>query len=327
MIVSRTPYRLSLFGGGTDYPAWYKENTCSLVTASMNRYSHIFVKSLPPFFDCKTKISYSVIEKVNTLDEIKHPSIRACLQYLNINDGLSISYDGDLPANSGIGSSSNFTVGLLNALYTYKNIKQSKNILAKEAIQVEHNILNEAVGIQDQIAAAYGGIILLKMNSDWQVKNLILSPEYIAELESHILLGYSNISRLSEIQAKKKIDNIKEGKTLHYLKEISHIAYEAINNIVHESSIDTLGNLLNLNWNLKKNLAEGVSAEWMDSLYDVGIKNGAFGGKLMGAGGGGFFYFLAPPKYHNKIKKALPGIKIWVPIKFCFEGSKIITLE
>jgi D-glycero-alpha-D-manno-heptose-7-phosphate kinase len=327
MIVSKTPYRLSLFGGGTDYPVWYKENTCSLVTAAMNRYSHIFIKSLPPFFDHKTKITYSIIEKINQIEEIKHPSVRACLQYLNINDGLSIGYDGDLPANSGIGSSSSFTVGLLNALFTYKNIKQNKNTLAKEAIQVEHNILNEAVGIQDQIAAAYGGIILIKMNSDWHAKNLLLSQEYITELESHILLGYSNISRLSETQAKRKIDNIKEGSTLPYLKEISSIAYDAINNIVHESSIDSLGDLLNKNWQLKKNLAEGISSEWMDSLYNTGIKNGAFGGKLMGAGGGGFFYFLAPPRYHNKIKKALSSIKVWVPIKFCFEGSKILTLE
>ena len=211
MIVSKTPYRLSLFGGGTDYPDWFKINNCSIVTAAMNNYTYLFVKGLPPFFDYKTRISYSIIEKISSLDEIKHPSVKACLAHLNIDEGLSIGYDGELPARSGIGSSSSFTVGLLNTLYAYKGIKLTKRQLASEAIHVEHNIIKESVGIQDQIAAAYGGINLVKMGQDWSVKNLSLSDEYIKELESHILLGYSNVSRFAEIQSKKKIDNIKQG--------------------------------------------------------------------------------------------------------------------
>ena len=326
MIVSKTPFRLSLFGGGTDYPAWYENNQCSLITAAMNQYTYILIKNLPPFFDYKTRIMYSIVEKVNLLNEIKHPAVKACLSYLSIDDGMSIGYDGDLPARSGIGSSSSFTVGLLNALYAYKGIKLSKRQLAEEAINVEHNIIKESVGIQDQIAAAYGGINLVKMGQNWSVKNLSLSDEYIKELESHILLGYSNISRFAETQAKKKIDNIKEGKSENELKEISAIAYDAINTMIHEDDISKLGEYLKQSWEIKKKLADGITTDWIDEIYKTGIKYGAYGGKLMGAGGGGFFYFLAPPKLHNKIKQELISINIWVPFKFDFEGSRLLTL-
>jgi len=326
MIISKTPYRLSLFGGGTDYPDWFKNNPCSLITAAMSNYTYLFVKKLPPFFDHKTRIAYSILEKINSIDEIKHPSVKACLAYLNLDEGLSIGYDGELPARSGIGSSSSFTVGLLNSLYSYKGSKLGKRQLAEQAIHIEHNIIKESVGIQDQIAAAYGGINLVKMSNDWTVKKLSLSDEYIKELESHILLGYSNISRFAEVQAKKKIDNIKDGKSEKELREITSIAYEAINTLIHEDEMFKLGNLLNKNWELKKKLAEGITTDWIDELYQTGINNGAYGGKLMGAGGGGFFYFLAPPNLHNRIKESLTSIKTWVPFKFDFEGSRLLTL-
>jgi len=327
MIITRTPYRLSLFGGGADYPAWFESRETKIISAAMANYSNLYVKSLPPFFDYKIRITYNKIENTNTIDEIEHPSVRACLQYLEINDGISIGYDGDLPARSGIGSSSSFTVGLLNALYAYKNKKKNSYELAMEAINVEQNVIGETVGVQDQIKAAYGGIKVIELSgANIKVRDLKISDNYIEDLEEHIMLGFSGISRLSEVQAKKQVDSIKEGKSVHTLEAMQKLTNEALRIFEHESSsaIKDIGLLLQEQWNYKRTLTDSVSSDNINSIYNAAIEAGAYGGKLMGAGGGGFFMLIAPPEAQQKIKNKLKQINVWIPFKFDFEGSKII---
>ena len=327
MIITKTPYRLSLFGGGADYPAWFVSRETKIVSAAMANYSNLYVRTLPPFFEYKIRVTYNRIENTNTIEEIQHPSVRACLQYVGINNGISIGYDGDLPARSGIGSSSSFTVGLLNALYAYKGITKNSFELATEAINVEQNIIGESVGVQDQIMAAYGGIKVIELSgANIKVRNLKIPDSYVDEFESHIMLGFSGISRLSEVQAKKQVDSIKEGKSVQTLEAMQKLTYEALRIFEHESSsaIKDIGLLLQEQWNYKRTLTDSVSNSDINSIYDAAIQAGAYGGKLMGAGGGGFFMFLAPPEMHQNIKDKLKQINVWIPFKFDFEGSKII---
>ena len=327
MIITKTPYRLSLFGGGADYPAWFVSRETKIVSAAMANYSNLYVRTLPPFFEYKIRVTYNRIENTNTIEEIQHPSVRACLQYVGINNGISIGYDGDLPARSGIGSSSSFTVGLLNALYTYNGIKKDAFELANEAINVEQNIIGESVGVQDQIMAAYGGIKVIELSgANIKVRDLRIPDSYVEDLEEHIMLGFSGISRLSEVHAKKQVDSIKEGKSVQTLEAMQKLTCEALRIFEHESnsSIKDIGLLLQEQWNYKRTLADSVANSDINSIYDAAIEAGAYGGKLMGAGGGGFFMFLAPPELHQKIKDALKQINVWIPFNFDYEGSKII---
>jgi D-glycero-alpha-D-manno-heptose-7-phosphate kinase len=326
MIISKTPYRLSLFGGGADYPSWFTSNETKLVSAAMANYCYISVKELPPYFDYVNRVIYSKIESVRTFDEIEHPSVRACLQYLQVPNGISISHDGDLPARSGIGSSSSFTVGLINALQVYLNRYQlSQFDLAMEAINIEQNVIGESVGVQDQIMAAYGGIKVIELSgANMKVRDLRMRDSYTEDLESHIMLGFSGISRLSEVQAKKQVDSIKEGKSNRVLLEMQELTRFAIEAFETHSSFSEIGLFLQQQWELKRTLTDSVSSDHINSIYTDAIKAGAYGGKLMGAGGGGFFMFLAPPDAHQRIKEALKQINVWIPFKFDYEGSKII---
>ena len=252
--------------------------------------------------------------------------MRACLSYLGVDEGVEIHHDGDLPARSGLGSSSAFTVGLLNALYAIQGKLIGPNRLAEEAIHIEQTLLNEVVGIQDQIAAAHGGIKIIEMGygKKWTVRPMILPQEYIKELESHILLGYSGISRNATDHAKEKIENIQTKKTENELKQTSALSEKAIDEIANGCDMKELGVLLEEGWKLKRRLSRGLSEDWITTIIATGVKSGAYGGKLMGAGGGGFFYFLAPPERHEKIKQALPKIKVWVPARFDWGGSSVI---
>lgn len=327
MIISKTPYRLSLFGGGADYPSWFVSNQTKLISAAMANYCYISVKQLPPYFDYMNRVIYSKIESVRTFDEIEHPSVRACLKYLQVPNGISITHDGDLPARSGIGSSSSFTVGLINALQTYLDKSLTVHELALQAIDVEQNIIGESVGVQDQIMAAYGGIKVLELSgANIKVRDLRIPDSYVEDLEEHIMLGFSGISRLSEVQAKKQVDSIKEGKSVQTLEAMQKLTNEALRIFEHESSsaIKDIGLLLQEQWNYKKTLTDSVANSDINSIYDAAIQAGAYGGKLMGAGGGGFFMFLAPPDAHQKIKDALKQINVWIPFNFDYEGSKII---
>ena len=326
MIISRIPYRLSFFGGGTDYNAWFEENGGLVLAVGLAHYCYLNVRYLPPFFSHKSRIVYSKIESINEISEIQHPSVRGCLEYMKISDGVEIHHDGDLPARSGLGSSSSFTVGLLHALYALKHQMVDPRRLAEEAIDVEQNWLKESVGIQDQIMAAHGGFRIIEIGPDanWNVKNMLLPKEYLKSLEDHVLLGFSGISRLAEKHAKDKVENIKEGKTTEELQTITALAQEALQAFQKQSGFDEIGRLLDQSWQCKRRLAEGVSCDWMDVLYQTAIHNGAFGGKLMGAGGGGFFFFLAPPNKHQQIREALSQIKVWVPFKIDYSGSQVI---
>ena len=327
MIISRTPYRLSLFGGGADYPSWFVSHETKLISAAMAKYCYISVKHLPPYFDYVNRVIYSKIESVPTFDEIEHPSVRACLKHLQVPNGISITHDGDLPARSGIGSSSSFTVGLINALQTYLGKPLTVHELALQAIDIEQNIIGESVGVQDQIMAAYGGIKVLELSgANTKIRDLRIPDSYVLDLEEHIMLGFSGISRLSEVQAKKQVDSIKEGKSTQTLEAMQQLTNEALRVFEHESSssIRDIGLLLQEQWNYKKTLTDSVANSDINSIYDAAIQAGAYGGKLMGAGGGGFFMFLAPPDAHQKIKDALKQINVWIPFNFDYEGSKII---
>jgi len=324
MIISKTPYRLSLFGGGTDYPAWFENNPSKIVSAAMANYCYVNVKELPPFFEHTIKATYSKVESVNNVDSLEHPAIRGCLKHLNIRNNITVGHDGDLPARSGIGSSSSFTVGLLHALYAYKNKQIDKRQLAKEAIYVEQVLIGENVGIQDQIMAAHGGIQIIHMNGDWKTEALNVSEDYMNEFESHIMLGFSGISRIAEIQAKKKVDNIKAGLNHNLLTETVKLAENAIECLAKETNMSIIGKLLDDGWRLKRGLAEGVTQNWIDEIYNDSLKAGSFGGKLMGAGGGGFFMFIVPPEKQKEFKQKMKSIKVWVPFKFDRHGSQII---
>lgn len=325
MIITKTPYRLSLFGGGTDYPAWYNNHPSKCISAAMNHHCYVHVKPLPPFFDHNIHITYSKIENVNSVDDIDHPAIRACLKFKNITNNITISHDGDLPARSGIGSSSSFTVGLLNALYHLQKESLTKEQLAQKAITVEQDLIGENVGIQDQIMAAHGGIQLISMSSDgWKTEDFSMSNDYKKYLESHIILGFSGVSRHAEVHAKKSVDNIKEGKIDSLLLEMANSTNEAIRMLAKEKEMYIIGELLDTAWSIKRNLADGVTQKWIDNIYFSAIENGAYGGKLMGAGGGGFFMFLVEPKLQEHFKKTMKEIKVWVPFQFDNNGSQVI---
>ena len=324
MIISKTPYRLSIFGGGTDYPSWYSKNKSEIITAAIDNHCYLSIKNLPPYFSYKYRIAYSRIEMVSDIDDIDHPSVRNCLKYLNIDEGLSITHDGEIPARSGVGSSSAFTVGLLNALFRLKGVQLGKKDLAQKAIYVEQFLNEEAVGIQDQIAAAYGGLnkITAGPGRDWVVQPVKISDEYIRELESHILLGFCGKSRLSNTHAKKQVNSIERNKGI--LSEIQSVTKIGINTIEKEDSIDRVGSLISTTWQFKRTLTNRLTNDKLDDIINVSEKNGSLGGKLMGAGGGGFFMFVVPPEKQEDFKKVMKNIKVWIPFKLNREGSEII---
>ncbi|MBF0351794.1 MAG: kinase [SAR324 cluster bacterium] len=327
MIITRTPYRLSFFGGGTDYRPWFEQHGGVIIASALARYCYLTVRKLPPFFEHKTRIVYSRIESVQSVDEIIHPSIKHCLKFLNIEDGLEIHNVGDLPARSGIGSSSSFTVGLLHALHALNYRMVSQRQLADEAIHVEQRLIGEHVGIQDQIMAAFGGMQIIEMGPGdrYTTRPLILPPDYLNALENHILLGFSGISRESSQYAHTHIENIKQCKSSDILTEISSLAQDALKAFIRNDSLELIGSLLDKSWRMKRQLTHNLSNNHIDDLYETARKAGAFGGKLMGAGGGGFIFFLAPPQKHEAIKQALSSIKVWVPFKIDMEGTRVIV--
>lgn len=327
MIITKTPYRLSFFGGGTDYNSWYEENGGLVVGCAFSRYCYISVRPLPPFFDHKTRVVYSKIERVGDNLEVIHPSVRGCLQHLGVSQGLEIHHDGDLPARSGIGSSSSFTVGMLLALHANRSEMITKRQLASEAIEVEQNVIKENVGIQDQILVAHGGIQIIEMGpgSGYRVSPLILPKEYKENFESHILLGFTGFQRNSTDVAKDHVSNIKVGKSASQLKEIHGIAKEGLSLLSQNRDFREVGKLFDKTWQIKRSLSSSVSTESIDTIYKSAIEAGAYGGRLMGAGGGGFIMFIAPPDRHSYIKYKLEGqVKVWVPFSFDDDGAQVL---
>lgn len=327
MIITKTPYRLSLFGGGTDYKSWYESQGGLVVGAALEKYCYITLRKLEPFFEHKTRVVYSKTELVRDHREIQHPGVRECLGFLEIQDGLEIHHDGDLPAKSGIGSSSSFTVGLLLALHTYQKQKISMNVLAREAIFVEQHLIQEPVGIQDQILSAYGGIQVIEMGpqDQWKVSPLILSEGYQEDLQRHLLLAFTGVTRVSHAYAQAQIEKITHGKNDQYLKEIYHIALEGKRLLSQQADPIELARLIHASWNIKRQLADQVSNPQIDELYAAALKAGALGGRLLGAGGGGFFLFVVPPQKQNELMEALGGrVKAWVPVKFSSLGAQVL---
>ena len=324
MIISRTPFRISFFGGGTDYPVWCKKHGGAVLSTTINKYCYITCRKLPPFFKHKHRIIYSKMESVNKIDEIKHPAVREIFRYMNINDGLEIHHDADLPAMSGLGSSSSFSVGLLNALYAYKGKIVSKGKLANDAIYVEQDMIKENVGSQDQFAAAYGSLNKIIFNTDGNivVNPIIINKERKQELQDHVLFFFSGFQRYASNIAKKQIEKTQDREK--QLKKIYKLVYDAIEVLLDDKvSISEFGKLLDQTWKLKKTLTDKITNHKIDDIYRTAIDAGADGGKLIGAGGGGFLVFIARPDKHKAIKEKLNNL-LHVPIEFENDGSKIV---
>jgi D-glycero-alpha-D-manno-heptose-7-phosphate kinase len=325
MVITRTPFRLSLFGGGTDYRAWFENHGGLVIGATFRKYCYISSRPLPPFFDHKTRAVYSKTELVQNNSELQHPSIRACLQYLEIQDGLEIHHDGDLPARAGLGSSSAFTVGFLLCLRAMRHEMPTKEELAEQAIHVEQQILKENAGIQDQILAAHGGLQVVHIDSKGQYTPTPLRPsaDYFRALEEHILLGFTGLPTNATELAQAQVQEIQNSKHSR-VGEIHSITEEALKLLKTEADPSQIGKLLNESWQIKRSITEKSSNPEIDQLYDVARKAGAYGGHLMGAGGGGFMMLFAPQSQHRVIKEALPEIKVWVPFKFDKSGAQVI---
>ena len=327
MIISKTPFRISLFGGGTDYPSWYRENGGSVLATAIDKYCYISCRHLPPFFEHKHRIVYSKVENVKEIKEIQHPSVRAVLSTLATNSGLEIHHNGDLPARSGIGSSSSFTVGLINVINALKGEQISKEDLAKQAIYIEQKVLKESVGSQDQILASFGGFNRINFYPDdtFDITPVIISKGLTDQLQSHMLLFFTGFSRFSSAIARDKMANFKS--RFRELTQIKQMVDEGLSILQSPSTpITELGKLLHESWQLKRSLSDKVSTPEIDTIYQAGLSAGAIGGKILGAGGGGFILFFAKPENHKNICKSLKGL---VQVSFCFDnvGSKIVLYE
>jgi D-glycero-alpha-D-manno-heptose-7-phosphate kinase len=326
MIISRTPFRVSFFGGGTDFKEWYEENGGAVLSCSIDKYCYISLRKLPPFFSHKHRIVYSEIELVETISEIKHPAVRACLDFLNIPDGLEIHYDGDLPSRSGLGSSSSFTVGLLLALKAYQGRLITQKRLADAAIHIERERLQEAGGVQDQIAASFGGLNFVEFNKNgYSVRPVIISRTNREALESSLCLFYTGKSRLAEAIEKSKISQIKDKsqayKELHALALKGKKVLEAPN-----FNAEAFGELLQENWALKKSLAKEVANPHLDEVFDLALSNGALGGKLLGAGGNGFLLFCVERYDRQRLIEALSQF-LYVPFSIDTSGAQIALYQ
>lgn len=324
MIISRTPLRVSFFGGGTDYPVWYKEHGGKVIAASINKYSYVICRYCPPFFDYNYCLRYRKREETKTIDEIKHPSIRECLRWISLSRGVEIQHNADLPAMSGLGSSSSFTVGLLNALYALKGQMATKKQLALEAIHVEQNLIGESVGSQDQTVTAYGGFNKVKFGGpkEIMVEPITIGLDKLRALESRLLLFFVGFPRVASEIAKKQIEDTPR-KTAE-LNTMLDIADEALNILKRGTErIDDFGRLLHDQWLVKRSLTSLISNPLIDQVYEAGRKCGALGGKLLGAGGGGFFLFYARPEDHPRIREKLKSL-LYVPFSFDYTGTQII---
>ena len=326
MIMCRTPFRISFFGGGTDYPSWYRENGGSVLATSINKYCFISCRYLPPFFEHTTRVVYSTIENVSHYQEIKHPAVRETMRFLDFDRGVEIHHDGDLPARSGMGSSSSFTVGLLHGLYALKGLMPCKKQLALESIHIEQDMIKETVGSQDQVSAAYGGLNYIKFlqSGEIVVTPVTISSDRINELNSHLMLFYTGIMRTASNVAKSYVDDIKSKSEL--LTSMQDIVQKGISILTGNGCICRFGELLDETWKLKRNLSDQVSNDVVDTLYKKAKNNGAIGGKITGAGGGGFLLLFVPPSAQRRVVRALSEL-IHVPFKFENAGSQIIFFE
>ncbi len=325
MIITKTPYRISFFGGGSDYPEWFNKYYGEVISTTINKYLYISCRELPHFFKHKFRIVYSKIENVKTINEIKHNGVKQLLNYLKVKNGLEIHYDGDLPSRSGMGSSSCFIVGLLNALSKSQNIQLKKKELANMSIEIERNIMRENVGLQDQIAASYGGFNRIRFEkNNYKVNKIICNKSFRDDLNKKLFLLYTGKSRTAEKITRSYTNKLSQNKKKNVKKILDFV--DQAKRIIKKNNSDDFGYLLNETWYQKRELSKLVSNTKIDYLYQKGISNGALGGKLLGAGGGGFLLFYVNA---NKKKNFLKSFEnnVIVPIELSNIGSEIIFNE
>ena len=325
MIITKTPYRISFFGGGSDYPEWFVKNEGEVISTTINKFIYISCRYLPHFFRHKYRVVYSKIENVKNYNQIKHNAVKQILKYYNVNDGLEIHYDGDLPSRSGMGSSSSFVVGLLHALMKLKNKKINSSILSTKSIFLERDLMHENVGLQDQIAASYGGFNSIKFyKKKFQVSKINCSNNFKQKLNKNLFLVYTGISRTAQKIANSYTNKLNQNKREN-IRNILKIVDRAKKSI-KQNNCDDFGNLLHETWVEKRSLSKSVTTNKIDHFYDKGLKNGALGGKLLGAGGGGFILFYVESKKIPMFKRAFSS-NILVPINMSDKGSEVIFHE
>jgi D-glycero-alpha-D-manno-heptose-7-phosphate kinase len=327
MIITSTPLRISFFGGGTDYPIWYREHGGAVLATTIDKRCYITCRRLPPFFEYHSRISYSKVENVRRNDAIEHPSVRACLQFLGVDEGVEIHHVADLPARTGLGTSSAFTVGLLLGLYGLKEQMCDKQTLAREAIHIEQDLLQEAVGAQDQVSAAYGGFNRINFLTDGsiEVKRVLTAQSRLAELEQHLALYFTGFARtaseIAQEQLKVTPQRQKELDTMLQLVDEAEAIVASPG-----CSVDEFGRLLHESWQIKRTLTQKITNASIDEIYEAGLSAGALGGKLLGAGGGGFMLFYVPPGRRQALRTRLKKL-LCVPFTFSNRGSHVVVYE
>jgi D-glycero-alpha-D-manno-heptose-7-phosphate kinase len=325
MIVTRTPLRISFLGGGTDYPDHFRKHGGQSLGTAINRYSYVTVKALVDLFEHSIRVGYSRTELVRSVDEIEHPAVRACLQFTGIDRHVEIDYVGDLPARTGLGSSSSFTVGLLHALHAFQGNRCSSEQLAAEAVHVEQQLMRERVGVQDQYLCAHGGFRHVRCAADGIAANVIpIPPVRLAELERSLMLLYTGLRRDAHQVLEEQIDNTRSGAAKQALDEMSRLVDEGLEILtVPRRSLNDFGALLHQSWCLKRTLSTQVSTAAIDRWYEQARIAGAIGGKLLGAGGGGFLLLMAPPDRQRDVCRAVPELR-HVPFTFEAGGSQVL---
>lgn len=326
MIISRTPHRISFFGGGTDYPAWYRQHGGAVLAATIDKYCYLTCRYLPPFFEHRIRVVYSCIENCQSIDEINHPAVREVLRFLSVTRGIEIHHDGDVPARSGMGSSSAFTVGLLHAIHALQGRMVSKHQLAMEGIQLEQEILKEVVGSQDQVLAAYGGLnhVCFAPSGEITVRPITISQERQSELNSHLMLVYTGIKRTASDVAGTYLPLMDERR--RQLRVMMDLVQEGLSVLTSNKDITIFGDLLHEAWMEKRSLGAAVSNSDVDEIYTTARSCGAVGGKLLGAGGGGFLLLFVPPECQINVRQRLDRL-IHVPFRFETSGSQIIFFD
>jgi D-glycero-alpha-D-manno-heptose-7-phosphate kinase len=326
MIISRTPFRISFFGGGTDYPEWYHRHGGKVIATTIDKYCYLACRYYPPFFDHRFRISYIRSENCKSIDEISHPAVRGVLQHLGWERGLEIHHVADLPARGGMGSSSSFTVGLLNALTSLQGGMLSKQELAEQSVHIEQEILQETVGSQDQTSAAFGGFNEINFYQDGEiaVRPLTLSHERARELQAHLMLFYTGIKRTASGVAQSYVKRIEEKKAL--LEPLAELVDEAVKLLYGHRDIEEFGTLLHEAWRIKRAFSGKVTNPEVDAIYEAAREAGALGGKILGAGGGGFMVLFVPPTAQESVREKLREF-IHVPFRFERHGSQIVFFD
>ena len=321
MIITQTPFRMSFFGGGTDFPGFYKEHGGAVISTTFDKYCYVNVRHLPRFFDYSTELSYSRIERVTDVEAIEHPAIREAMKYLDMQE-IRLTYEADLPARSGLGTSSSFAVGMLNAFYALKGKYADKRKLADDAIYLERVLCKESGGVQDQIAASFGGLNRINFNADgYEVNPVIISPERKAQLNRNLMLFFTGFSRFSsDIQKTTQKDMADKERQL---LEMLSLVDEAEKVLTTKTDLNEFGRLLDYTWKLKRGISSGISTDSIDGLYAKGIEAGALGGKLLGAGGGGFLLFYVEEDEREAVAKAMEDL-LYVPFQFENSGTRVI---